>query len=143
MAANEMQFEELGQQYGRKLDKISKTLRHTRNGILAVVLVIIVCTFLCLIYIRPASTPEFGGLAVLISVLWLIPSAMFYKHIRDKSKKVIIEVAQATNEAHKEAVALIQDTQSNGSLTPQPKPQHTSMSLIKELESVLKNKRIE
>ena len=117
---------------GRRIDKIiykgklaKKQLSHRLYGILIVVAIVIICTFVTLVYIEPTKEAGYAGVATLISVLWLVPSAMFYIYNQRKCMKVIdfvIEqsVQTVTTQPGPEINSVMDDNTSDQNIKIQP-----------------------
>ena len=76
---------------GRSMDKsihhaalAKKRLSHRPYGIMIVVCIVIICTYLTLIYVKPNTEAARGGMATLVCFMWLVPSVMFYLYINKK-----------------------------------------------------------
>ena len=103
---------------GRRIDNsiyeaklVKKQLSHRRYGIIVVVVIVIICTFVSLIYIKPTKEADYAGVATLISVLWLIPSVMFYVYHQKKCIKAIDSVIdQSEKPVTPEPITTIEQT---------------------------------
>ena len=95
MDSSSGKYEELFQKVGKVLDKkidqariAKKQVSHRRYVIVFIIIIVIVCTYVSIIYIKPDTEVEYAGVATLISFLWLIPSSLFYIYNQRKIQHI-------------------------------------------------------